>query len=103
MAKRRVARRGRVQVAIYLGAFLLVAAGLVWRKSAGYARALELRALDRQRAELESERTKLVNELRTAVSFGRMGNVASSRLGMRMPSDSQIVPLPRPTPRSDAK
>lgn len=99
MAPRRVARRGRVQVALILLAFLLIAVGLVWRKSVGYAKALELRALDRERAELASERSRLTNEIRTQVSLGRMGAVAGARLGMRTPSDSQIIPLPRPERR----
>ena len=99
MAKRRVARRGRVYIALGLVAFLLVAAGVVWRRSVGVVKATELHALDRKRAELEAERAKLVSDIRSATSLGRLGAVVSQRLGMRVPSDSQLIRLPRPSPK----
>ena len=99
MAKRAVARRGRFQVALALVAFLLVATGVIWRRSLGIAEAKALHNLDRQRAELDAERAKLVSDIRSGSSFGRLGPVVSKRLGMRVPSDSQLIWIPRPSPR----
>ena len=96
MAKRRVARKGRVQVAMALGGFLLIALGMVWRKSVGFSHSVEIRRLDRERAELESERAKLSNDIGAMVSIGRMGAVAGARLGMKVPDPSQVLTLPRP-------
>ncbi len=99
MAKRRVAVRGRWVVAVTLSLFVLVMAGVIWRKSLGYSTSLELRALDSQRRELEAQRSTLQNDIRTGMSLGRLGPVVSSRLGMKMPSDSQVFRLPKPAPR----
>jgi cell division protein FtsL len=101
MAKRRVNRKGRVQVAMALGFFLLIAMVMVWRKSYGFSRSVEIRALDRQRVELESERAKLVNDIASMVSIGRMGAVAGTRLGMKLPDPSMVLTLPRPLPREE--
>jgi hypothetical protein len=84
-----------------LGFFLLIAVGMVWRKSVGFSRSVEIRALDRKRVELESERAKLVNDIGAAVSIGRMGAVAGARLGMKLPDPSMVQTLPRPLPRED--
>lgn len=102
MAKRAVARRplqrrGRAAIALALVAFLLVTTGVVWRRSVGVAKARELHVLDRQQAELQAERAKLVTDVRSGSSLGRLGAVVSQRLGMRIPSDSQLIRLPRPT------
>lgn len=105
MAKGRVARRGagggrgRVQVALGLLAFLLVASGVIARRAAGAAKARQLLELDRTRSSLESERIKLVNDIRNATSFSRIAPLVSRRLGLRTPADSQIIRLPRPGTR----
>lgn len=99
MAKRRVAPRGRVQLAVALSAFVLVMAGVIWRKSVGYTASIELRTLDNRRRELEAQRSKLQNDIRTGMSLGRLSPVVSARLGMKMPSDSQVFRLPKPAPR----
>jgi hypothetical protein len=101
VGRRRGARRGRVQVALGLLAFLVVASGIIARRSAGAAKARELLALDRTRATLESERSKLVNDIRTVTSLSRLGPVVSQRLGLRVPADSQVVRLPKPPARED--
>lgn len=96
VARRGGARRGRVQVALGLLAFLVVASGVIARRSAGASKARVLLDLDRTRATLESERVKLVNDIRNATSLARLGPVVSRRLGLRTPADSQIVRLPKP-------
>ena len=99
MAKRRVARRGRVQVAIGLGAFVVIMAGGVWRRTLGYEKAVEMQQLEGQVKELEADRAKLVNDIRSGMSIGRLGPIVEARLGMKQASDSQIIRLPMPTPR----
>lgn len=99
MAKRRVARRGRVQVAIALGVFVVVMAGVVWRRTVGYAKAVEMRQLEGRVKELEAERAKLITDIRSGMSIQRIGPVVEARLGMRKASDSQIIRLPLPAPR----
>lgn len=84
-------------MAIGLLAFLVVASGVIARRAAGAAKARELLELDRTRASLESERIKLVNDIRNATSFSRIGPLVSRRLGLRTPADSQVVRLPRPS------
>lgn len=99
MAKRRVAPRGRVTVAIALGAFVVVMAGVVWRRTLGYEKAVALRQLEGQRKELEAERLRLINDIRTATSIGKLGPVVVRRLGMQYAADSQSIRLPMPVAR----
>ncbi len=99
MAKRRVAARGRVKIALALGAFVIVMAGVVWRRTIGYEKAVEMRKLESQYKELEAERSRLVNDIRSATSIGRLGPIAVARLGLQYASDSQSIRLPMPVPR----
>jgi len=46
MAKSRVAFRGRTLVALILGAFVLVALAIVWRRTIGISQSERLAALD---------------------------------------------------------
>jgi cell division protein FtsL len=87
--------RGRAVVALALLGFVLVASGVIWRRSVGIAQARELRELDRRRAQLAAERTALESDVRTAASRARIAPIAESRLGMRVPADTQVVFLPR--------
>jgi hypothetical protein len=102
VGRRRGAKRGRVQVAAGLLAFLVVASGIIARRSAGAAKARELLALDQTRATLEAERIKLVNDIRNATSLSRLGPAVSQRLGLRTPADSQIIRLPKPAPHPES-
>ena len=106
MPKRGARGRGRSIVAIALLGFLLVATGVIWRRSYGIARARELRDLDRRRVQLEAERAKLESDIRELSSRATLAPIAEQRLNMHVPSDSQVVILPRPQPtpvrRSDA-
>lgn len=94
MAKRGV-KRGRWIVAAALLGFVLVSAAVVTRRSYGYRVGLELTALQRRKANLESERVRLDQEIRNASSRARLLPIAE-RLGMHMPSETQIVVLQRP-------
>jgi cell division protein FtsL len=95
MAKRGVALRGRTLVALVLAAFVLVALSIVWRRTIGIGQAERLAMLDGKRSELEGERARLESDIRDASSRQRLGAIAESRLGMHIPSDRQVVILPR--------
>ncbi|MBX9927279.1 MAG: cell division protein FtsL [Gemmatimonadaceae bacterium] len=88
--------RGRTVVGALLLGFVLVATGVIWRRSHGVARARETTRLEQQRAALEAQRAKLEGDIRDATSRGRLGRIAEERLGMRVPADSQVILLPVP-------
>lgn len=96
MAKGSVGLRGRTLVALLLGAFVLIALSIVWRRTIGIAEAERLAALDGKRATLESDRARLDAEIRDASSRQSLGAAAEHRLGMHVPTDKQVVILPRP-------
>ncbi len=88
--------RGRSLVALILLAFLVVAAGVVWRRSLGNEQAREIGRLEQRRAELTAVEAELQNEVRRASSRARLAPIAEQRLQMRVPADTQVVILPRP-------
>jgi hypothetical protein len=96
MAKRGIGGRGRGRtlVAVMLAAFLVVSSSVIWRRASGSAHARTLQRLAEQAATLETERAKLVGEIRRATSRASL-TPAAQRLGLRMPSDSQVIDLPR--------
>ena len=95
----RRAPRGRAIVAVALLAFVMMAAAVVWRRSYGIARTRELQLLESRRRQLVAERASLQSAVRQAASRGRIGETAEQRLGMRVPSDTQVVILNRPDAR----
>ena len=95
VAKRSVALRGRTLVALILTAFVLVALAIVWRRTIGIGQSETLAKLDVKRTELEGERARLEGEIRDASSRQSLGVAAESRLGMHIPTDRQVVILPR--------
>ena len=104
MSRGRVSKRSTV--ALVLFGFVLVATGVIARRTYGIDQARALRDLERRRQALEAERVKLDGEIREASSRARLAPIAEQRLNMHVPSDSQVVILPRPQPtpvrRSDA-
>jgi hypothetical protein len=98
MAKSRVAFRGRTLVALILGAFVLVALSITWRRTIGIGESERLAALDAKRVELEGERARLESEIRDATARQTLGASVEHRLGMHIPTDKQVVILPRPRP-----
>jgi hypothetical protein len=79
--------RGRSVVALVLVGFVLVATGVIWRRSFGNARARE------------AERAKLEGDIRDASSRAILAKVAEERLNMHIPSDSLVIYLQRPAKR----
>ena len=106
MAKRRVGR-GRLSrrstVALLLLGFVLVATGVIARRTYGIAQARDLRDLAGRRQALEAERVKLEGAIREASSRARLAPIAEQRLQMRVPSPDQVImlPLPRRPDRPD--
>jgi cell division protein FtsL len=99
MAKGRVAGRGRTRLrfALVLLGFLVIAMGVILRRSYGIAAARELQQLDARRAALVAERLRLEGEIRAASSRAILQPIAEQRLQMRIPADSQVIILPRPS------
>ena len=99
MAKGRVAGRGsgRLRFALILIGFLVVAMGVILRRTYGIAAARELQQLDARRAALVAERLRLEAEIRAAASRATLQPIAEQRLQMRIPADSQVIILTRPS------
>jgi hypothetical protein len=95
MAKSSVGMRGRTLVGLMLGAFVLIALAIVWRRTIGIGQSEQLAVLDAKRVTLESERARLDAEIRDASSRQTLGATVERRLGMHVPSDKQVVILPR--------
>jgi cell division protein FtsL len=86
----------RSTVALVLVGFVLVATGVIARRTYGIDQARALRELDRRRQALEAERVKLDGEIRDASSRARLAPIAEQRLNMHVPSPDQVIMLPRP-------
>ncbi len=95
MAKRGVSMRGRTLVGVVLAAFVLVALSIVWRRTIGIGESERLAQLEAKRTGLESERAHLESEIRDASTRQTLGVAAERRLGMHIPTDQQVVILPR--------
>lgn len=97
MAKGRVgsAGRGRIRFALVLLGFLVIAVGVILRRSYGIASARELHELDARRAALMAARLRLEGDVRAAASRAVLQPIAEQRLRMRVPADSQVIILPR--------
>ena len=115
MAKRTVAsrerggrvtrRRGRFVVALTLFGFVLVATSVIWRRTFGQTQSRRVQQLERQRQDLRAQRSQLQREIRDAASREKITATAEQRLRLRMPSDSQVIVIPRseiPAPARDA-
>jgi membrane protein implicated in regulation of membrane protease activity len=97
MAKRGVAMRGRTLVGVVLAAFVIVALSIVWRRTVGIGESERLALLDSRRAELEGERARLESEIRAASTRQTLGATVEQRLGMHIPTEKQVMILPRTT------
>ena len=99
MTRRRPSRRSLIALALF--GFVLVATGVIARRTYGIDQARALRDLDRKRQTLEAERVKLDGEIRDASSRARLAPIAEQRLNMHVPSPDQVILLTpgRPTPR----
>ena len=90
---------GRLLIVIGLIGFLVVATGVISRRSFGISQAKALRSLETQRDAFEASRQQLEIEIREASSRARLGPIVERNLHMYVPADSQVILLPR-EPRS---
>lgn len=89
--------RGRAWVALVLLGFVLIGAGVIWRRGAGIAQQRELARLEQRRQQLTALHAQLEVDIRDASSRGKLAPIAESRLHLHVPSDTQVIILPRPT------
>jgi cell division protein FtsL len=87
----------RAVVAAVLLSFVLVATGVIWRRSYGIREQRAIRDLERQRDALEAERVRLTGEIRDSSSLARLAPILQ-RMNMHVPADSTVITLPRPRP-----
>lgn len=92
---RKVDSSGRLRFALILLGFVLIASGIVMRRTYGIARARELAALETRRSGLLAERLRLESEIRKAASRATLQPIAEQRLQMHLPSEDQVVYLTR--------
>jgi len=92
---RKVGSSGRLRFALVLLGFVLIASGVVLRRTYGIAGARELQALETRRSGLIAERLRLESEIRKAASRATLQPIAEQRLQMHVPSEDQVVYLTR--------
>jgi cell division protein FtsL len=92
---RKVGSRGRLRFALVLLGFVLIASGVVLRRTYGIAGARELQALETRRSGLIAERLRLESDIRKAASRATLQPIAEQRLQMHLPSEDQVVYLTR--------
>lgn len=75
--------------------FVVLAVIVVRRREQGLREETRIIELDRARRDLEAQRVSLERDIRQATSRDRIEQIAERRLGLRVPSDSQIITLVR--------
>jgi cell division protein FtsL len=89
------AQRGRLLLLALVAAVMITGGIVVWRRSRGVDEDRRIAALDRQRRDLEARQTLLARDIQDAMSGGRIIPQAERRLGLRVPSDSQVFTMTR--------
>lgn len=84
----------RAVIALVLLGFVLVATGVIWRRSYGIQQQRALRDMQRQRDALDAERVRLAGEIRDSSSLARLAPILQ-RMNMHVPADSTVITLPR--------
>lgn len=88
--------KGRHWVAVWLLAFLITTWVVYARQTAAIRAARELAELRARRADLDGRRAAFERRIRTAESRAVLVPRAQTRLGLHLPSDSEIVLIPAP-------
>ena len=91
--------RGRHWVALGLAGFLAMGAAIVWRQTETLATVRQLRTLEAARGALEATKADAIGEIRHARSRAVLVPLAQSRLGLRLPQDTEIIILQDPRAR----
>jgi cell division protein FtsL len=92
---RKVGASGRLRFALVLLGFVVIASGVILRRTYGIAGAKEIQALEARRSGLIAERLRLEGEIRSASSRARLQPIAEQRLQMHLPTEAQVVYLTR--------
>ena len=100
---RKVAGSGRLRFALLLLGFVLIASGVVLRRTYGIRAAREIQAMETRHSGLVAERSRLESEIRLASSRARLQPIAEQRLRMQVPLESQVVYLTRGARGADEK
>jgi len=100
---RKVASSGRLRFVLVLMGFVLIASGVVLRRTYGIAGARELASLETRRSGLIAERLRLESDIRKAASRATLQPIAEQRLQMHVPSEDQVVYLTRGAPGAGEK
>lgn len=88
--------KGRHWIAVWLVAFLAATWLVYGRQTAAIRAARELADIRARRANLEGHRAELERRIRAAQSRALLVPRAQARLGLHLPSDSEIILLPVP-------
>ncbi len=88
--------KGRHWVGVWLLAFLLATWAVYARQTAAIRAVRELAELRARRANLEGHRADLERRIRAGESRVVLVPRAQQRLGLRLPSDTEIILLPVP-------
>ena len=100
---RKVGGSGRLRFALVLLGFVLIASGVVLRRTYGIRAARDLQAMETRRSGLIAERRRLESEIRIASSRARLQPIAEQRLQMHVPTEDQVVYLSRGARGTDEK
>lgn len=96
MAKRALGATPRSLVFLLLVGFVVVATGVIARRTYGIVQSRRIQELEHRRAALEGELIRLESAVRDASSRGRLAPVAEQLLQMHVATPNQIIMLPRP-------
>jgi cell division protein FtsL len=100
---RKVGASGRLRLALVLLGFVVIASGVVLRRTYGIRAARDLQAMETRRSGLIAERSRLESEIRIASSRARLLPIAEQRLQMHLPTEAQVVYLTRGVRGADEK
>ncbi|MDB4949232.1 MAG: Cell division protein FtsL [Gemmatimonadetes bacterium] len=102
-ARRPGSGRGRalLKVMVFAAVVLSAFSAVVWRQTRAAERQRELKKLEADVAVAEGEKAELLNRIQALQSRARITRVARERLGLHLPSDSEIVLLPLPAGADD--
>ena len=92
-----------MRFALVLLGFVVIASGVILRRTYGIAGAREIQMLESRRSGLIAERLRLEGEIRSASSRARLQPIAEQRLQMHLPTEAQVVYLTRGAAGSNEK
>lgn len=100
---RKVAGSGRLRFALVLLGFVVIASGVVLRRTNGIRAGRDLQAMEMRRSSLVAERRRLEAEIQIASSRAHLQPIAEQRLQMHVPTEDQVVYLTRGARGADGK